>query len=313
VKVVVVAIVVLTAACSSGGGAARRNPASPTTTSEKPDGATRTIKVDGRDRTYLVHRPTTIDRDDPTSLVVVLHGGFGSGAQARQSYGWDAKADTERFVVAYPNGIDKAWNAGTCCGRPQRDGVDDVKFLAAVIDEVTKAEGIVPDRVYATGISNGGMMAYRLACERPGKVAAIGPVAATMTVRCEQPQPRPTALLHIHGLDDRNVPFAGGVGSKGVAKDSRPSIPSVIERWRAVDACSGPPLTTTAGVVTTATSAPCAAGTEVVLVTVAGAGHQWPGGTPPSAAAKRLLDLDEPSTALDATTTLWDFFSRRPQ
>jgi polyhydroxybutyrate depolymerase len=312
VRLLVVALLVFAAACSSGGGNARRNTVPPRT-SEKPDGATRTIKVDGRERTYLVHRPTTIDRDDPTSLVVVLHGGLGTGAQARQSYGWDAKADAARFVVAYPNGIDKAWNAGTCCGRPQRDGVDDVKFLGAVIDEVTKAEGVVPDRVYATGISNGGMMAYRLACELPGKVAAIGPVAASMTVSCEQPQPRPTALLHIHGLDDRNVPFSGGVGSKGVAKDSRPSIPSVIERWRAIDACTGPPVTTTAGAVTTVTSAACAAGTEVVLVTVAGAGHQWPGSAPPSAAAKRLLDLDDPSTALDATATLWDFFSRQPQ
>jgi polyhydroxybutyrate depolymerase len=312
VRLLVVALLVFSAACSSGGGNEGLNTAPPTT-SEKPDGATRTIKVDGRERTYLVHRPTTIDRDDPTSLVVVLHGGLGTGAQARQSYGWDAKADAARFVVAYPNGIDKAWNAGTCCGRPQRDGVDDVKFLGAVIDEVTKAEGVVPDRVYATGISNGGMMAYRLACELPGKVAAIGPVAASMTVSCEQPQPRPTALLHIHGLDDRNVPFSGGVGSKGVAKDSRPSIPSVIERWRAIDACTGPPVTTTAGAVTTVTSAACAAGTEVVLVTVAGAGHQWPGSAPPSAAAKRLLDLDDPSTALDATATLWDFFSRQPQ
>ena len=311
-RLLVVALLVFAAACSSGGGNEGLNTAPPTT-SEKPDGATRTIKVDGRERTYLVHRPTTIDRDDPTSLVVVLHGGLGTGAQARQSYGWDAKADAARFVVAYPNGIDKAWNAGTCCGRPQRDGVDDVKFLGAVIDEVTKAEGVVPDRVYATGISNGGMMAYRLACELPGKVAAIGPVAASMTVSCEQPQPRPTALLHIHGLDDRNVPFSGGVGSKGVAKDSRPSIPSVIERWRAIDACTGPPVTATAGAVTTVTSAACAAGTEVVLVTVAGAGHQWPGSVPPSAAAKRLLDLDDPSTALDATATLWDFFSRQSQ
>ena len=129
-KPIVVILLVLAAACSSGGRDARRSTVPPTT-SEKPDAATHTIKVDGRERTYLVHRPTTIDRDDPTSLVVVLHGGFGTAAQARLAYGWDAKADAERFVVAYPNGLDKAWNAGTCCGRPQRDGADDVKFLDA--------------------------------------------------------------------------------------------------------------------------------------------------------------------------------------
>ena len=307
-----VALLVFAAACSSGNGKASHD-AVPSTTSAVPDGATRTIKVDGRERTYLVHRPSTIDPDDGTSLVVVLHGGFGSAAQARQSYGWDVKADAEHFVVAYPNGIDKAWNAGTCCGRPQADGVDDVKFLGAMIDEVVKTENVVPDHVYATGISNGGMMVYRLACELPGKVAAIGPVAASMTVPCENPVPRPTGVLHIHGLDDQHVPYAGGVGTKGVAKDSRPSIPSVIERWRVIDGCTGPPASATSGPVTTVTSASCAAGTIVELVTVAGAGHQWPGSAPPNAVARRLLDLDEPSTALDATAVLWDFFSRQPQ
>ena len=309
-RALVVAVLIFAAACSSGDDDATRNTERPAT-SAPPDG-TRKITVDGRERTYLVHRPTTIDTDDPTSLVVVLHGGFGTGAQARQSYGWDAKADAEGFVVAYPNGVDKAWNAGTCCGRPQRDNIDDVKFLGAAIDEIVDAEGVVPDRVYATGISNGGMMAYRLACELPGKVVAIGPVAASMTVGCADPPPRPVGVLHIHGLDDRNVPFNGGVGTKGVAKDPRPSIPSVIERWRAVDACPGPPVTTTAGAVTTVTSSPCAAGTEVVLITVAGAGHQWPGSAPASEAARRALDLDVPSTALDATSMLWDFFSRQP-
>jgi polyhydroxybutyrate depolymerase len=257
-----------------------------------------------------VHRPSTIDRDDPTSLVVVLHGGFGTGAQARASLGWDAEADAERFVVAYPDGIDRSWNAGTCCGRAQRDHVDDVRFLGAVIDRVTKAEGVNPDLVYVTGISNGGMMAYRLACELPGKVAAIGPVAATMTVACDDPAPTPTSILHIHGLDDRNVPFAGGVGTKGVEKDARPSVPSVIERGRAIDQCVGAPPPSTNGPVTTATSGTCADGAEVILVTIAGAGHQWPGSSPPNTAATRALDLDPPSDALNATTTLWQFFSR---
>jgi polyhydroxybutyrate depolymerase len=257
-----------------------------------------------------VHRPSTIDRDDPTSLVVVLHGGFGTGAQARASLGWDAEADAERFVVAYPDGIDRSWNAGTCCGRAQRDHVDDVRFLGAVIDRVTKAEGVNPDLVYVTGISNGGMMAYRLACELPGKVAAIGPVAATMTVACDDPAPTPTSILHIHGLDDRNVPFAGGVGTKGVEKDARPSVPSVIERWRAIDQCASAPPPSTNGPVTTATSGMCANGAEVILVTIAGAGHQWPGSSPPNTAATRALDLDPPSDALNATTTLWQFFSR---
>jgi polyhydroxybutyrate depolymerase len=300
------ALALVLAACSSGGGDGdARSPGT-----DAPGRESRTITVDGRERNYLVHRPTTIDRDDPTSLVVMLHGGFGSAAQARRAYGWDQMADANAFVVVYPDGVDRAWNAGTCCGRPQRDDVDDVKFLGAVIDAVTPAEGVDPDRVYATGISNGGMMAYRLACELPGKVAAIGPVAASMTVGCDDPPPSPTSVMHIHGLDDRNVPFEGGVGSKGVAKDARPSVTSVIDHWRTVDGCAAPPTTTISGAVTTSEWTGCAEGTEVVLVTIAGAGHQWPGSAPPSAAARRILEIDEPSYALDATQTLWEFFSR---
>jgi polyhydroxybutyrate depolymerase len=298
-----VALSAVAVACSSGGDDS-------SATTAVPDGAVRTLEVDGRERTYRVHRPSTIDRDDPTSLVVVLHGGFGTGAQARASLGWDAMADSGRFVVAYPDGVDRSWNAGTCCGPAQRARVDDVKFLGAMIDSVVQAEGVNPDLVYATGISNGGMMAYRLACEVPGKVAAIGPVAATMTVGCDKVAPQPTAVLHVHGLDDRNVPFAGGVGTKGVAKDARPSVPSVIERWRVIDRCPGRLVPSTNGPVTTATSGPCAEGTQVILVTIAGAGHQWPGSRPPSAGARRVLELDPPSRALNATTTIWEFFSR---
>jgi polyhydroxybutyrate depolymerase len=305
VSVALVAAFVIAAGCSSGD-----DKSASTSSTEIPDGAVRTIEVGGRDRTYRVHRPTTIDRDDPTALVVVLHGGFGSGTQARASLGWDQEADTGRFVVAYADGIGRSWNAGTCCGQARRERVDDVKFIGALIDEVVPAEGVNPDLVYLTGISNGGMMAYRVACELPGKVAAIGPVAATMTVPCSNPAPEPTSVMHIHGLDDRNVPFAGGVGTKGVEKDSRPSVKSVIDRWRAVDRCGTPPPSSTNGPVTTATSGPCGGGTQVVLVTIAGAGHQWPGSTPPRPAASRLLQLDPPSTALDATTALWEFFSR---
>jgi polyhydroxybutyrate depolymerase len=100
------------------------------------------------------------------------------------------------------------------------------------------------------------------------------------------------------------------VGTKGVSKDARPSIASVIARWRTIDSCAAQPSTTISGAVTTTAWTGCAEGTEVVLVTVAGAGHQWPGSTPPSPAARRVLAVDEPSYALDATQTLWDFFSR---
>jgi polyhydroxybutyrate depolymerase len=263
------------------------------------------IESGGLARTYRVYRPAALDRSRPVPLVVMLHGGFGSGEQAEQAYGWDAKADSAGFVVAYPDGVARAWNAGTCCGLPQRTNIDDVGFLRQLIDRLASDENVDPDRVFATGISNGAMMAYRLACELPGRLAAIGPVAGTMTVPCDGATP--TSVLHVHGLADQNVPYEGGVGTKGVSKDSRPSVPSVIARWRQVDGC-GPSQVSLQGPVHMDT-ADGARGTTVTLITIDGAGHQWPGSQQPNPVAKRVLQLDDPSTAIDATSVLWSFFS----
>src|SRR5439155_12228136 len=134
------------------------------------------------------------------------------------------------------------------------------------------------DRVYVTGISNGAMMAYRLACQLPGRLAAIGPVAGTMTTECGPATP--TSVLHIHGLADQNVPFDGGAGSKGVAKDARPSVPSVIAYWRRIDGCGQAQVSQQGPVHTEAADG--ARGTNVTLITVDGAGHQWPGSQPPN-------------------------------
>lgn len=106
-------------------------------------------------------------------LVVMLHGGFGSAAQAERAYGWDRLADTAKFAVAYPDGLGRAWNAGGgCCGRSAADGVDDVGFVAAAVSDIARQVDVDPKRVYATGISNGGMMTYALAC-RTALFAAI--------------------------------------------------------------------------------------------------------------------------------------------
>ena len=110
----------------------------------------------------------------------MLHGYSGSARQAERDYGWDGLADSEKFVVAYPDGLGRAWNVDGegCCGRPGREGVDDVGFITAAVADIAENVGIDPARVYATGMSNGGIMSYTLACNT-GIFAAIGPVAAT--------------------------------------------------------------------------------------------------------------------------------------
>jgi polyhydroxybutyrate depolymerase len=264
----------------------------------------RTIAVDGARRSFRVHRPEELPSAAP--LVVVVHGGFGSSEQAEESYGWDAVADREGFVVAYPDGLGRAWNVGGgCCGRPGRTGTDDVAFVTALVAALDAEVSLDPRRVYATGISNGGMLAYRLACDSD-VFAAIGPVAATRLGGCNDPAP--VSVIHIHGLADHAVPYDGRPG-EGVAHIDGPPVADVVADWRRVDRCD-PPVAATRTVVTTET-AHCPLGREVELVTIAGAGHQWPGGQPHSG-AERLGLVDPPSRALDATEVVWEFFRDHP-
>lgn len=267
------------------------------------------VSVDGIDRTYRIYRPANLDRERAVPLVVMLHGGFGTAEQAERDYGWDAQASRRGFVVVYPNGIGRTWNAGSCCGPAQRDGVDDVGFLATVIREVTVREHVDPQRVAVTGMSNGAMMAYRMACESPVPLHAVGSVAGTMLVPC--PHPQRLNLIEIHGLADRNVPFSGGTGA-GVGRVVTPPLPDVFARWLQSNDCA-PATHDRNGVVTTERAA-CADGTTTEMITVAGAGHQWPGSyKPPGRAvlAARLFGIqgvDQPSTAFDATDLLYGFF-----
>jgi polyhydroxybutyrate depolymerase len=263
------------------------------------------ISVGGLTRTYRLHRSTGIEGAAP--LVVMLHGGFGSGQQAERSYGWDELADKEGFVVAYPDGLNRAWNAGGgCCGKPAADGVDDVGFITAMIGQIESSVKIDPKRIYAAGISNGGIMAYRLACET-NLFAAIGPDSATMLVDCADAQP--ISVIHIHGLADTRIPFMGGRG-EGVAHIDGPPVPSVIESWRAIDSCGAANVTTSGDVTTSIAN--CADARAVELITIAGAGHQWPGAAK-KPAIQALLGADPPSTALDATAVIWRFFAAHPK
>lgn len=262
------------------------------------------IESGGRRRTYRLYRPAALA--DPAPLVVMLHGGFGSAAQAEGYYGWDAQADSGHFLVLYPDGLDRAWNAGGgCCGVPAESGVDDVAFVTAAIAAVRAGVPVDPARIYATGISNGGLLAYRLACDTR-LFAAIGPDSATMLGLC--PSPAPVSVIHIHGTADRNIPYDGGRG-EGFAHIDGPAVPAVIAVWRATDHCAAP-SSAVGGSVTTSIAL-CPDGRAVELITIAGAGHQWPG-SPPKPLIQRLLGTDPPSRALNATGVIWSFFAAHP-
>ena len=223
-------------------------------------------------RSYRTYVPASIDPSKAVPLVVMLHGGFGSGEQVESAYGWDAKADAEGFVVVYPDGQDRAWNAGTCCGKPAKEHVDDVAFIVQIVQAVQRQQHIDPRRIFATGVSNGAMMSYRLACET--KVfAAIAPVAGAQMVACDHPSP--ISVLHIHGAADTHVPLDGSPGNGRGKVPAHTPIDEVLAGWRKVDGCDQP-TTTKAGPVNTST-ATCPDGRSVTFITIDGAGHQWPG------------------------------------
>jgi polyhydroxybutyrate depolymerase len=283
-----------------GGGHALGNPGSQSI----PVGqSSQTIDAGGASRTFHLYRPQGLP--DGAPLVVMLHGGFGNGAQAERSYNWDSEADNGHFMVAYPDGILRAWNAGSCCGEPQRTNVDDVGFITAMVGAIEQQMPIDRARIYVTGMSNGAMMALRLGCQTD-TFAAIAPVAGTLLSDCGGA--RPTSVLQIHGTADDRVPYNGGPGkafsANGTARVDGPSVESVNATWRAIDGC-GAPNSTTAGDVTTQIAG-CPDGRTVELISVAGAGHQWPGGQPTPLAD--FVGIPAPSTALNATDTIWQFF-----
>jgi polyhydroxybutyrate depolymerase len=302
-SIVLLGLVVMVSGCRDGGHPFKTQGGETISLGQ----STYTVQSGGVSRTFRLYRPPGLT--DAAPLVVMLHGGFGTGAQAERSYHWDAAADSGHFLVAYPDGLHRAWNAGTCCGKPQTGGVDDVGFITAMVSDVEKRIAIDAARVFATGMSNGAMMALRLGCQTD-VFTAIAPVAGTLMAECSHP--RPTSVLQIHGTADDRVPYAGGPGKRfaanGHSRVVGPSVPSVNATWRSIDRCA-PPSSVTAGVVTTLTAA-CPDGRTVELISVADAGHQWPGGAR-SPLVEMVGGMPTPSTALDATTTIWQFFAQQ--
>ena len=223
-------------------------------------------------------------------LVLAFHGGDAAGAAMRQLTNLDARADRMGWVVAYPDAVEGHWNDGRGVSHypAHRDDVDDVGFVARLVDHLEDTAAVDRRRVYATGFSNGAMFCHRLAMSRPDLVAAIAPVAGTIPRPLLDPGPAdPVPVLIVHGTADRMVPYHGG--PVGGASESRGLVASVEEtaaRWRAANRCAETPEEETLPHrdesdptrvrVATWTAGP--GGGEVVVATVVEGGHTWPGG-----------------------------------
>jgi len=276
-------------------------------------------------RSYLVHVPPQAGAGQPLPLVLNFHGGGGNARNQKSYSRMDEAADRDGYVAVYPNGTggigDRllTWNAGTCCGRAAANRVDDVGFVVALLDDLARRMLYDWARIYATGLSNGSMMAYRLAAETPERIAAVAGVAGAMTLPRFAPA-LPVPVMHIHSIDDQRALYNGGLGLAFPLTNTRvfhQPVDSMLGKWLAHNGCpaqpqvtgpvSGKPGAADAGHTATRFQyGPCRAGAEVVSWKLTGAGHVWPGGVP-----DYLPLLLGPGTAvIDANEEMWRFFSR---
>lgn len=256
-----------------------------------------TIPHGGRDRVARIHVPSTYDPAKGIPVVLNFHGYTSNGRDQAAYTRMNAKADAAGFVAVHGEGFSSSWNAGACCGQAQSQGLDDVGFVNALLDELSEKLCVDTKRVFSTGLSNGGFLSYRLACESAGRIAAIAPVAGVMGIPTCNPS-RAVPVMHFHGTNDGLVPYNGGNGF--------PSVADTISGWVMRDQCTGGEKTTfEKGNVRCVTRDACANGGEVTLCTVDGGGHTWPGAMPFPVLGVTTQDIA-------ATDAAWEFFQKHP-
>ncbi|HEX5688445.1 MAG TPA: PHB depolymerase family esterase, partial [Roseiflexaceae bacterium] len=287
-----------------------------------PGDHTVTLQHGGRERSAIVHVPRQAAERSALPVVLNFHGGGGHGANQKEYSLLDALAESENFLAVYPNGTGRlsgrllTWNAGTCCAYSVINKIDDVGFVRALIERLADKFPIDRRRIYATGMSNGGMMAHRLAAEASDIVAAVAPVAGGMVLPMVK-SARPVPVLHIHSVDDPRALYAGGLGPPFPLTKNQvfhPNIDAMIKRRAEHNSCAAEPLTADRRVdlnarghsATKYVYPDCRDGASVVLWKLTGAGHVWPGGK-----QKVLERILGPSTdIIDANREMWEFFKR---
>jgi len=270
------------------------------------------IKVNAEQRRYLLHVPPGRDAKKAAPLILMLHGG-GATPEHPGAYDLSQAADPKGFLIAYPEGVNRAWNDGRI--NPERQKQDDVAFLSAVIDELVHTQNVDPKRVYATGISNGGFMSFRLACDLAEKIAAIAPVAGSMPQGGEancRPS-RPVSVLMINGTADTLVHYQGG--QVGLRRPPSEPIPFVVNFWRK-QICGGvagpivehkvPDKDKTDNSTASYESCSGPSRAEMINYTVEGGRHTWPGGLQ---YAPKLF-IGPVNRDFDASQVIVDFFTR---
>ncbi len=302
--------------------AAGTEPSGPFAAPEEPSGATnpglalQAFEYNGLERSYRLIAPTGYDPDLPAPLVLALHGGGGNSLQmCTLAGGIQELTETEGFLVVCPDAIENHWNdgRGNQRYRSQAEDIDDVGYLLALIERLSSEYAIDPERFYVTGASNGGMMTQRLACEAASSFAAAAVVIASLPTALKCQPDRAIPILFINGTDDPLMPYQGGqVHFYQRELGEVLSTPETIEFWATADGCASAPQTellpdrdpNDGTRVRTTRYSDCTSDSEVVLYSIEGGGHTWPGGAqyaPP-------FVIGRVSRELAANDVIWDFF-----
>ena len=272
----------------------------------------RLLTVDGVLRTYTVHIPRSIDAERPAAVVLVLHGAAMNGLMMVGFSGMNETADKHGFLAVYPSGTGvgpfRTWNAGGFPGNSNK--ADDVKFIGAVLDDLASVANVDAKRVFACGMSNGGMMSYRLAAEMSGRIAAIAPVAGTIAIERSEPK-RAVPVLHFHGTMDKLVPYAMPARRNPQIMRLK-SVADSVGTWVKLNECNPEPATdvlTKDGAAMRVTRELYRGGrdgAEVGLITIEGGGHTWPGQKSP------VGFIGQSTPDISANELIWEFFARHP-
>lgn len=284
----------------------------------KPGDYTFAIDYPGLRRYYMMHVPPSYRPDKPVPLLFALHGGGGDmGYMARDEfYGQISTSDKRGHVVVFPNGYSNfpsgklaTWNAGNCCGQGRDRRIDDVGFFRSMVKNITGQMNIDSTRIYSTGMSNGGMMSHRLACEASDIFRAIASVAGTDgTLDCKPKHP--VSILHIHAKDDDHVLYGGGAGQEAFRDPSTVadfvSVPKTISRWVKRNQCNTNPqrVKEVKGAHCDLYTG-CADGAQVKLCVTDTGGHSWAGGSKPGGVKRK----SPTSKAISANDEMWAFFN----
>jgi polyhydroxybutyrate depolymerase len=261
------------------------------------------IVASGHKRDYLLHVPPSYDRSRPTPLVISLHGATNWPALEMRISQWNAAADTGGFIVVYPSGTGTGPKVWAMEGARTPARMPDVTFISELMDTLEATYNIDPTRIYVNGFSNGGGMAFVLSCTLSRRIAAVGTVSAAQSLPWSWcPDSTPVPMITFHGTADPIVPYDGG--KVWMAPEPLPAVRTWVADWARRNRCGPTPVDSAMTAAVSRTEyTQCANGATVVLYTIQGGGHQWPGG--------RLLPAwlaGHMEHGVDATSLMWAFF-----